>query len=231
MLPHCYQVNDHHQPISERAFSRAEEGLPERGFVFCCFNKHAKIEPELFDAWMRTLAQVPRSILWLLAMTETGKTNLRREAEARGIEPDRLVFAPHLQKAEHLARHRLADLFLDTRICNGHTTSSDALWSGVPLITCPGETFASRVAASLLTAIGLPELIVGGLEAYERVAVDLAGHPGKLAALKEKLHSHRLTHPLFDTPRFVRNLERAYLAMWARHEAGEKPDTIAISED
>jgi len=231
VLPHCYQANDDQQPISERVFRRAEEGLPESGFVFCCFNRLSKIEPEIFGVWMRILERVPESVLWLLETTGTGKENLKREAETHGVSGERLIFCSYRPKPEHLARQRMAGLFLDTRICNAHTSASDTLWAGVPLITCPGEIFAARVAASLLTAIGLPELIVEDLEAYEELAIALATDPPRLEALKEKLLTQRDRCPLFDTSRSASNLERAYLAMWARYEKGEAPDTLIITEE
>ncbi len=209
-MPHTYQINDHEQAISERVFSRTECGLPEEGSVFCCFNRNEKIEPTIYDLWMKILAQVPGSVLWLIAGSEEAKGNLRREAEARGVSGERIIFAGQMPKPEHFARHRCADLFLDTLYYNAHTTASDALWSGLPVLTTPGRTFAARVAASLLTAVGLPELIVDDFSEYERTAVALARVPERLAALKAKLEANRKTQPLFDTPRFVRNLEKAY---------------------
>ena len=230
LLPHCYHATDHRQPIADEVPSRAEEGLPGEGFVFCCFNKLAKIDPEVFGVWMRILDQVPGSVLWIADGPGVG--SLRREAESRGIPGDRLRprrFAD--TKAQHLARHRLADLFLDTRVFAAHTTAADALWSGVPLLTSPGETFASRVAASMLTAVGLPEMVVPDLETYERRAVDLARHPDLLRAVRSQLRQRRRTWPLFDTARFVRNLERAYLAMWSRRRAGKGPAMLEVREE
>ncbi len=230
LLPHCYHATDYRQPIASDTPSRADEGLPDDGFVFCCFNKLAKIDPQIFGVWMRILDHVPDSVMWIA--DGPGVENLRHEAQARGISGDRLRprrFAD--TKAEHLARHRLADLFLDTRVFVAHTTAADALWSGVPLLTCPGETFASRVAASMLEAVGLPELVVPDLESYERRAVDLARNPSVLRAVRAQLRSRRRTWPLFDTPRFVCNLERAYLAMWSRHEIGEEPGMLAVREE
>jgi predicted O-linked N-acetylglucosamine transferase (SPINDLY family) len=228
ILPHCYQVNDHRQPIAPKAFTRAECGLPPEGFVFCSFNNSYKLEPRMFGTWMRILAAVPGSVLWLLARHPEVAANLRREAAARGIDPNRLVFAAPEEKSLHLARHRIAGLFLDNLECNAHTTASDSLWAGVPLLACPGGTFASRVAASLLTAVGLPELIVPDLDSYERLAIRLATQPGELGRLWARLESHRATAPLFDTPRSARRLERAYRAMWQRYEAGQPPDLIVI---
>jgi len=162
-LPDSYQVNDSKRSVAVPVHARAQWGLPECGFVFCCFNNNFKITPQIFDIWMRLLQQVPRSVLWLLEDNASVYENLRKEAESRGVVPDRLIFAPRLPLHEHLSRHLLADLFLDTRPCNAHTTASDALWAGLPLLTCPGATFASRVAASLLNAVGLPELIARDL--------------------------------------------------------------------
>jgi uncharacterized protein (TIGR03032 family) len=228
-LPHSYQVNDHQQIISSKPVTRSQYGLPESGIVFCCFNNHYKIEPTIFDVWMRILANVPGSVLWLIAKSAINEANLRREAQARGISGDRLIFAPHEAKAEHLARHQLADLFLDTLYYNAHTTTSDALWAGVPVITCTGQTFPSRVAASLLTAIGLPDLITNSLQEYEQLAIDLATYPGKLQQIKHKLNQNRTTYPLFDTPLYVRNLEQAYRHMWDIYASGKSAQAITIN--
>ncbi|MGB0384292.1 MAG: UDP-N-acetylglucosamine-peptide N-acetylglucosaminyltransferase [Ardenticatenaceae bacterium] len=229
-MPHTYQINDYRQPICEKPVSRAAEGLPEEGFIFCCFNAHYKIDPEIFSLWMGLLLEVPNSVLWLAEGRLISRQNLRQEAQKRGIEPERLIFGKLLPKAEHLARLRLADLFLDTPICNAHTTASDALWAGVPLITCPGETFASRVAASLLTAANLPELIVANLAQYQRLALNLACHASELQQVRDKLAIDRKRGPLFDTPRFVGYLEQAYQAMWERHLTGQKAQPIVIRE-
>jgi protein O-GlcNAc transferase len=229
-LPHCYQVNDHTQPVSNKDMENKDFGLPEGGFVFCSFNNTFKIEPVMFDIWMNILREVPESVLWLLQGNETAENNLRQEAEARGVKPERLIFAKRLPKHEHLARHGFADLALDTRIYNGHTTTSDALWVGVPVITLRGSHFASRVASSILTAIGLSELITHTLEEYEALAVGLACDPGELRGIQEKLLSNRLTEPLFDTPRFARNLEKAYREMWKSFLMGERPRHIDVGE-
>jgi predicted O-linked N-acetylglucosamine transferase (SPINDLY family) len=227
-LPDCYQVNDRQRPIAEPTPTRAECGLPEQGIVFCCFNNSYKITPDVFTIWMRLLQRIPGSVLWLLEANPTVAGNLRREAQARGVEPARLVFAPRMSLAEHLARHRRADLFLDTLPVTAHTTGSDALWAGLPVLTCAGETFASRVAGSLLTAIGLPELITHSLAEYEARALHLAVHPNELGALRKRLAQNRLTAPLFDTPRFIRHLERAYELMWERYLRGEPPRCIEV---
>jgi len=228
-LPECYQVNDRWQEIAETGCRRDEHGLPERGFVFCCFNQIQKLEPVMFAVWMRVLGRVPGSVLWLYSRSEEAQERLRATADAHGIAGERLVFAGPLPKALHLERHRLADLFLDTRLYNAHTTASDALWAGLPVLTCPGETFPARVAASLLQAVGLPELIAGSLEEYEDRAVRLATAPTELAGLRAKLADSRLRAPLFDTERFARHLEQAYRSMWERHARGFPPGPIRVA--
>ena len=204
-------------------------GLPEHGFVFCSFNNNYKITPAVFDVWMRLLRQVEGSVLWLLEGNAAAPRNLRREAAARGIAPERLVFAPRMKHEDHLARHRLADLFLDTLPYNAHTTASDALWAGLPVLTCLGTTFAGRVAASLLQAVGLPELITRSLGDYESLALQLANDATMLAAIKQKLARNRETFPLFDTDRFRRHIEAAYVAMWERYQRGEPPASFAVA--
>ena len=226
--PPSYRVNDAKRAAAERTFTRAELELPTTGFVFCCFNNAYKILPRVFDRWMRILAQVDGSVLSLLVDNATAQPNLRREATARGIAPDRLIFANRMTQADHLARHRLADLFLDTLPYNAHTTASEALWMGVPVLTLAAETFASRVAASLLTAAHLPELIAASPEAFERTAVELAQQPERLAAVKRKLGDNLRTAPLFDTQGFTRRIEAAYAAMHRRHQAGLAPDHIVL---
>jgi predicted O-linked N-acetylglucosamine transferase (SPINDLY family) len=227
-LPECYQPNDRKKPASIRAVTRTDCGLPEVGFVFCCFNNSYKLTPDFFDVWMRLLRDVMGSVLWLYEGNEAVKRNLCREAAARGVAPGRLVFAPPRPLGEHLARVTLADLFLDTLPLNAHTTASDALWCGVPVLTCPGETFAGRVAASLLQAIGLPELIAKTLVDYQALALKLAREPALLATMKAKLSRNRNTAPLFDTPRYARNLERAYRHMWTRARRGLPPHSFAV---
>lgn len=227
-LPHSYQVNDARRRIADRVFDRRELGLPERGFVFCCFNNTYKITPQAFDSWMRLLKAVPGSVLWLFEDNALAATNLRRQAQARGVEPGRLVFAPRMPLPEHLARHRAADLFLDTLPYNAHTTASDALWAGLPVVTRAGESFAGRVAASLLTAIRLPELITQTQEAYEAKALELALNPGLLRAIEDKLAANRLDAPLFDVALFARHIEAAYSAMYERHQAGLAPDHLFV---
>ena len=209
-LPDCYQANDATRVVPP-APSRAEAGLPESGFVFCCFNNSWKITTALFDIWMRLLQQVPDSVLWLL--DSPARENLRAQAAKRGVDAERLVFAPKLSPEQHLARNQLADLFLDTLPYNAHTTCSDALWAGVPLVTCYGQAFQARVAASLLKAIDLPELVTTRLGDYEALALELATNPALLRATRDKLARNRLTTPLYDSERFRRNIEAAYVAM------------------
>jgi len=227
-LPDSYQVNDDHRAIADAVPTRRDLGLPDDGFVFCCFNDNYKITPDVFSAWMRILRSVEHSVLWLFEDNQTAASNLRREAAARGIAPQRLVFARRVPGAEHLARHRCADLFLDTLPYGAHTTASDALWAGLPVLTCIGDTFAGRVGASLLNAIRLPELIATTPNAYEERAVELARNPAELATLKAKLAHNRATTPLFDTARFTRHLETAFAAMIERHRAGLAPDHIHV---
>jgi protein O-GlcNAc transferase len=227
-LPDSYQVNDSTRKIADWRPSRSDLRLPEQGFVFCCFNQSYKIAPHVFDVWMRLLKQVDRAVLWLLASNDAAVANLRKEAAARGVDPDRLVFGPRLELSMHLARHRAADLFLDTLPYNAHTTASDALWAGLPVLTCMGTTFAGRVAASLLHAIGLPELVTHSLEEYEALAVKLASDPAMLRSIKQKLEQNRLTQPLFDTDRFRRHIEAAYTTMWEIWQRGEKPKSFTV---
>ncbi len=227
-LPHCYQVNDQNQSIAETGITRASEGLPERGFVFCSFNQPFKLDPTMFHTWMGLLTRVPGSVLWLFAGNTTAEENLRREAEAHGVSGDRLVFAGNRPKDEHLERLRLADLMLDTRIYTGHTTNSDALWAGVPVVALTGAHFASRVSASLLHSVGLPELIAQNLEDYESLAFELATDEKTLNEIKSKLAGNRLSEPLFDTPLFALGLEKLYRRMWERHCKGGETAAIDI---
>jgi predicted O-linked N-acetylglucosamine transferase (SPINDLY family) len=229
-LPHCYMPGDDKRPIAPKP-SRADAGLPETGFVFCSFNISAKIIPPMFDVWMRLLREVEQSMLWLSPADADAVTNLRREAERRGVDGGRLLFAPFAAEAEdHLARLSLADLFLDTLPYNAHAGGSDALWAGVPVVTCKGSTFAGRVGASLLNAIGLPELIAHSLDEYEALAVKLARDAHLLNSTRAKLTRNRTVRPLFDTKRFTRNLEAAYLAMWERQQRGDPPAAIVTEE-
>jgi len=227
-LPDAYQCNDPHRAIADTTPSRAELDLPERAFVFCCFNNSNKLTPEIFALWMRLLHQVDGSVLWLLEDNQAATRNLRREAAARGVASDRLVFAPRVKPAEHLARHRAADLFLDTLPYGAHTTASDALWTGLPVLTCQGSTFAGRVGASLLHAAGLPELITDSLDAYEGLALKLARDRDALRGLKEELARNRDTCALFDTARFTRHFEAALTTMRERQRDGKSPVHFSI---
>ena len=222
-LPGSYQVNDSKRRIAERVPTRAEAGLPEGAFVFCCFNNVSKITPPVFEVWMRLLRNVSGSVLWLLEGGAVAEQNLRREAESRGVDPRRLVLGRRLPIAEHLARHRLADLGVDTLPCNAHVTASDALWAGLPLLTCAGDTFASRVAASLLQALNLPELVAESPAEYEGRAIALARSPALLQSIREKLARERSRGSLFDTEQYRRHIEAAYQTMWEMHLRGEGP--------
>jgi predicted O-linked N-acetylglucosamine transferase (SPINDLY family) len=224
-LPDCYQSNDPGRAIG-RVPTRQEAGLPADAFIFSCFNNHWKITRPVFESWMRILEAVPGSVLWLL--DDSANANLVREAKAHGIAPERLIFAPKISHDEHLGRLSLADLVLDTLPYNAHTTASDALWSGVPLVTCEGQAFAGRVAASLLAAAGLPELIAQDLAGYEKLVLDLAGDPGKHKALKQKLAKNRSAKPLFDGARFCRHIEAAFTTMAEKAGRGEAPEAFAV---
>jgi predicted O-linked N-acetylglucosamine transferase (SPINDLY family) len=221
-----FQANDPKRPLPERTAQRAEYGLPASGFVFCCFNNPYKILPQIFDVWMRILGRVPGSVLFLYADSLAAQANLRREAEKRGIAPARLVFGARLPREDYLARYGAADLFLDTLPYNAGTTASDALWMGLPVLTSPGRSFASRVAASLLTALGIEELVCDGLDRYEERAVELAGDPGRLPEIRRRLENGRRDSALFDTTRFARNIEDAYGQAYARFLAGQPPAPI-----
>lgn len=217
-LPHCYQTNDNKRPISETVPTRLSQGLPEQGRVLCSFNNNYKITPQMFDIWMQILKQFPDCVLWLLQDNASAMENLKREAERRGVDPARLIFAPRLRNEDHLARHSLADLFIDTFPCNAHTTASDALWAGLPIVTCLGETFASRVAASLLTAMGMPDCVTHDLLSYKRKIVNLLDKPEDLIGLRERVVIGRIQSPLFDTKAIARHLESAFIEMMNRHE-------------
>jgi predicted O-linked N-acetylglucosamine transferase (SPINDLY family) len=229
-LPHSYLPHDDaSRSVSDRSFDRDEFGLPENGFVFCCFNNVYKLNPGQFQARLKLLAAIEGSVLWLSDTNAAAKTNLRKQALADGIDPARLIFANRIPSAaDHLARHRLADLFLDTLPYNAHTTASDALWAGLPVLTQIGETFAGRVAASLLTAVGLPELIAPTPQQFESMAVELANDPARLAAIRDKLAQNRSALPLFNTKLYTRHLETAYAAMYQRHQSGLAPDHIYV---
>ena len=227
-LPDCYQVNDDRRVIAAQAPTRRDAGLPEQAVVFCCFNNTHKIAAPVYDVWMRLIKAVPESVLWLLGDNATAMANLQREAQQRGVDPARLVFAGRVPLDKHLARHRLADLFLDTLPYNAHTTASDALWAGLPVLTCQGQAFAGRVAASLLQAIGLSELITTRLADYEAMAVRLATDPALLGAIREKLVHNRLASPLFNTQRFARHIEAAYVTMCDIRQRGEAPQSFTV---
>ena len=227
-LPDTFQVNDSKQAISPRSFTRAEFGLPEGAFVFCCFNNSYKLTAPIFDVWMRLLESVEGSVLWLLQGHPLATLNLQREARARGIDPARLVFAKRIGHEEHLARHRLADLCLDTLPVNALTTASDALWAGLPMVTCAGTTAPGRGGASVLLALGLSELVTQNLADYETLARNLAADHSLLAATRHKLETNRATHPLFNTNRYARHLESAYVTMWETWQSGKRPSSFSV---
>jgi predicted O-linked N-acetylglucosamine transferase (SPINDLY family) len=217
-LPHCYQVSDR-QRLAGAKPSRADCGLPEEGFVYCSFNNNHKFTPEMFDAWLRILAQVPASVLWLLADNPTAKSNMLARAASHDVSPERLVFAPRVSPADYLARFQCADLVLDTFPYNAGTTASDVLWMGTPILTRAGRTYISRMAGSLLNAVGLPDLITNSLEAYEKLAVDLGRNPMRVASYKRYLAEQGRQSALFDMPQIVRDIESAFeaLALGLRH--------------
>ena len=223
-----YQINDRKRVISDKQFTRQELGLPETGFIFCCFNNNYKILPSTFDGWMRILKAVEGSVLFLYAENPWAETNLKQEAEIRGVSSKKLIFGKHLPSDEYLARYHACDLFLDTAPYNAGTTASDALWAGLPVLTLIGKSFASRVAASLLNAIKMPELIATTQASYESLAIELATNPQKITAIKQKLADQRLSTPLFDTPLFTKNLESAYTQMMEKYWADIPPEHIYI---
>lgn len=227
-LPNSYQVNDRKRVMSDRKFTREELGIPENTFVFCCFNNNHKLLPATFESWMRILKVVEESVLLLLHDNQWVLNNLKKQAEVYGVDKKRLIFLEKISPEEHLARHEVAHLFLDTFPYNAHTTASDALWAGLPVITLVGESFVSRVAASLLNAIDLPELITTSQEQYEALAIELATNPLRLAVIKEKLAKNRLTTPLFDTPLFTKNLEVAYIKIYKRYQENLEPAHIYV---
>ena len=227
-LPNSYQINDNSREISDRPITRSEMGLPEQGFVFCCFNNNYKITPNEFDIWMRLLQNVDGSVLWLMGSNKWAKANLRKQGQARGIDPERIVFAEKVAQPEHLARHRLADLFLDTFNYNAQATARDALWAGLPIVTKTGQGFAARVAGSLLSAIDLPELITNTDDEYERLALELATSPERLRIIRSKLEKNRDTTPLFDSQLSTRHIEDAYQQAYQRYFDGKNPDVITV---
>src|SRR5262249_13474772 len=219
-VPGSYQVNDSKRPLVDEPQGRSAYGLPEQGFVYCCFNNGYKLTPDVFAIWMRLLRRVEGSVLWLMGETTTFVNNLRRRAQESGVAPERLVFAERVELRQYLSRQRCADLGLDTFYYNGHSTTSDALWAGLPVVTRKGTTFAGRVAASLLEAIGLPDLITHTAEEYEELAFRLATQRELLDSIKQRLDRNRATSSLFDTAAFAGHLEAAYRTMVGRGRAG-----------
>ncbi|MAW92863.1 MAG: hypothetical protein CMA32_00005 [Euryarchaeota archaeon] len=229
-MPHCYQVSDNSRMPSLVNVKRTALGLPETGFVFCCFNTNYKITPQEFDIWIRLLNKIEGSVLWLARSNRWSESNLKKEAQARGLDTTRLVFADRCEYSEYLERLAKADLFLDTFNFNAGAIANDALWSGLPIVTKQGQSYTARMASSLLKAVDLPELITSTKEDYEKVALDLATRPQKLKSLKTKLITSKKNAPLFDTERFARNIETAYLQMYAKYFADEKPEHLFIKE-
>lgn len=228
LMPHCYQANDSTRTISNKIFTKSELGLPEVGFIFCCFNNNYKILPNVFMAWMKILEEVPNSVLWLYEENPFAADNLKKNAEARGINKNRLIFAKHMPMMEHLARIKLADLFLDTYPCNAHTTASDSLWAGVPLLTIAGDSFASRVASSLLVNIELDELISGSIEDYINKAIYLGKNQKQLNFIKNKLSLNKNSSKLFNGKLFARHLELAFTEMHRQYINNLAPQAIDV---
>jgi predicted O-linked N-acetylglucosamine transferase (SPINDLY family) len=230
-MPNSYMVNDSQIKPSDKTFTRNDLNLPAEGFVFCCFNSIYKITPDVFAGWMRILKAVNDSLLWLPKSNKTAIQNLKQEATRLGVDENRLIFASRLElKEDHLKRIQSADLFLDTLPFNAHTTASDALRVGLPVLTRMGESFTSRVAASLLNAVNLPELITTSQEEYEALAIELATNPKKYKSLKDKLINNLPKAPLYDTPLFTRHIESAYKTMYERHREGLKPENIYVEQ-
>ena len=227
-LPNTYMPTDNGRELSERPMSRSDMGLPEDAFVFCCFNNNYKITSSEFDIWMRLLNKVEGSVLWLRPSNKWAELNIKKEAQKRKVDPERIVFAGKVPMDEHLARHKLADLFMDTFAFNAHSTATEALWAGLPVVTKTGQGFAARVAGSLLKAVGLPELVTESEEAYEALALDLAKHPERLAQIKVKLEANRLTQPLFDTKQYTKHLENGYQQVYQNYLDGKPPQTINV---
>jgi predicted O-linked N-acetylglucosamine transferase (SPINDLY family) len=228
-LPHCYQPNDSERQIASAAPTRAECDLPEDALVLCCFNQSYKITPRMFDVWCRLLKEVPDSVLWLGIREPIAQDNLRREAQLRGVHVGRIMFAQWVATpADHIARLRNADLFLDTTPFNAHTTASDTLWAGVPLLTCSGKTYASRVAGSLLHAIGLAGLVTPTFEEYEALALSLMRDRARLSDLRRQLAHNKTTSPLFDSTYYVSHLETAYELMAEIGRSGKPPSMIQV---
>jgi predicted O-linked N-acetylglucosamine transferase (SPINDLY family) len=227
-LPDAYLPTDASIQIAERTPTRAECGLPEEGVVFCSFSHDYKVTPHVFDVWMSLLRRVPGSVLWLMSRNEVSQRNLRSEAQQRGVDPARLIFATRVPRVEdHLARYRQADLFLDTHPYNAHTTAADALMAGLPVVTYMGQAFAARVAGSLVHAMGMPELATHSLADYEELAYRLATDPALLTVTKAKLATNRASCALLDTAGFCRNLEAALIAMWRKAQLGDARDALS----
>jgi predicted O-linked N-acetylglucosamine transferase (SPINDLY family) len=227
-LPDSYQANDSKRQVAAIAPTRADIGLPDDAFVFTCFNNAYKLSRPVVGTWIRLLNACPNSLLWLYYINDSAQANLQQELISHGVDPSRVILAPLVEQPDHLARLKLADLFLDTLPYNAHTTTSDALWAGVPVLTCLGPTFAGRVAASVLQAVGLPELITNSLEEYETLALKLASDPALLGSWRERLAQNRLSHPLFDTQRLTRHIEAAYATMVDTWQRGEPPKSFSV---
>tara|TARA_B110000196_G_C21069838_1_gene626903 strand:- start:223 stop:1296 length:1074 start_codon:yes stop_codon:yes gene_type:complete len=229
-MPHCYQVSDNQREVPVAHSTRVDEGLPDNEFVFCCFSKNCKITPREFDIWIRLLNRVEGSVLWLTQSNQWSEANLKKEAKARGLNPARLIFAEPCNYSGYLERMTKADLFLDTFNYNAGAIANDALWCGLPILTKQGQSYVARMASSLLSSIDLPELITTNEKDYEQVALDIATNPKKHELIKEKLSLNRDRLPLFDTERFTRNIETAYMQIYAKYFAGEKPQHLFIEE-
>ena len=229
-MPDSYQINNDERVISEKNFSRSEFGLPEKSFVYCCFNQPYKITPNEFPIWMNILRSVPNSVLWLLQYNEKSKSNLKQLAENENVDPHRLIFSERMPNSEHLARHKLADLFLDTFNVNAHTTTSDSLWGELPVLTMAGRSFASRVSASLLNSIGLEELITYNKKDYERLAIEIGNSPNYSKELKDKLIKNKHSTPLFDSAKFTNNLENIYIDLYDNYFEGKKMEDLNIKK-
>ena len=227
-LPNTYMPTDDSREMSKKTITRSKLGLPDDAFVFCCFNNNYKISPNEFDIWMRLLTKVENSVLWLRESNQLSSINMKNEAQKRKVDPSRLVFADKLPMDEHLARQRLADLFVDTFAFNAHTTATEALWAGLPVVTKVGLGFAARVAGSLLNAVGLPDLVTETKKDYEALILELATNPTKLAKIKEKLAKNRLTQPLFNTELYTKHLENGYLQAYQNYFDGNLPKTIIV---
>ena len=227
-MPDSYKLDYQTRKVSDKIFTREELGLPENGFVFCCFNQTYKITPNIFDIWMKILKQVKGSVLWLLEDNPTATNNLKLEANKRNIDSKRIIFAKRMKMSDHLARHKVADLFIDTLPYNAHTTASDGLWVGVPFLTLAGDSFASRVGASMLNALGLPELITYSENEYKNKAIELATNPILLKTIKEKLEKNKISKPLFDAKLFTKNVESAYKKIYKRYNSNMPTENIEI---